>query len=196
MNVEKIKCASTKFLGKNVVYYDEINSTQDIIRNLAEKKVENGTLVIASNQTAGHGTKGKTWSVEKGKNITMSFVIYPKCKPEKLNGITVGIAEAIIEAIDELYAYKLNLKEPNDIMLNGKKICGILTQSVTLEEVVSYVVIGIGFNVNQVDFSGEIANIATSLKKEFNIEFKREEIIAKILEKIEQLLLKSFDWSV
>ena len=70
-------------------------------------------------------------------------------------------------------------------MLNGKKICGILTQSVTLAEKVDYVLIGIGVNVNQVEFEGELLNIATSLKKEFNMEFEREEIVAKILEKLE-----------
>ena len=65
MNIDKIKNANTKILGKNVIYYDEISSTQDIIRNLAEKHVENGTIVIADNQVNGKGTKGRTWVSEK-----------------------------------------------------------------------------------------------------------------------------------
>ena len=77
------------------------------------------------------------------------------------------------------------IKEPNDLMLNDKKICGILTQCTTLKETVCYVLIGIGFNVNQVEFNKELSDIATSLKKEFNIEFEREEIVAKILENLE-----------
>lgn len=185
MNIEKIKNANTKFLGENVVFYDEIGSTQDVIRELAEKHVENGTVVITDNQISGKGTKGRIWSTEKSKNITMSFVIYPKCEAEALEGLTVNIAKAIVEAIKELYGYKLEIKVPNDVMLNGKKICGILTQCVTLEEKVNYILIGIGFNVNQVQFNKEISNIATSLKAEYNKEFKREDIIAKILEKLE-----------
>ena len=185
MNIEKIKNANTKVLGKNIVFYKEIDSTQDEIRKMAEKHTANGTLVIADNQFSGKGTKGRVWTTESGKNITMSLVIYPNCKVEELEGFTVNIAEAIKEAIKELYGYKLDIKEPNDLMLNGKKICGILTQSVTLAEKVDYVLIGIGFNVNQVEFEGELSNIATSLKKEFNMEFEREEIAAKILEKLE-----------
>ena len=184
MNIEKIKNANTKVLGKNIVFYKEIDSTQDEIRKMAEKHTANGTLVIADNQFSGKGTKGRVWTTESGKNITMSLVIYPNCKVEELEGFTVNIAEAIKEAIKELYGYKLDIKEPNDLMLNGKKICGILTQSVTLAEKVDYVLIGIGFNVNQVEFEGELSNIATSLKKEFNMEFEREEIVAKILEKL------------
>jgi len=89
MNIDKIKNANTKILGKNVIYYDEISSTQDIIRNLAEKHVENGTIVIADNQVDGKGTKGRTWVSEKNKNITMSLIMYPNCKVEKLEGLTV-----------------------------------------------------------------------------------------------------------
>ena len=89
MNIDKIKNANTKILGKNVIYYDEISSTQDIIRNLAEKHVENGTIVIADNQVDGKGTKGRTWVSEKNKNITMSLIMYPNCKVEKLEGLTI-----------------------------------------------------------------------------------------------------------
>lgn len=188
MDIKKIKNSNTKILGKNVIYYSEVGSTQDIVRKLAENHTENGTLVITDNQTKGKGTKGRIWSTEKNKNITMSFVVYPNCKAKKLEGLTVDIAKAIVEAMDELYGYKLDIKMPNDIILNGKKICGILTQSVTLEEKVCYVLVGIGFNVNQVEFNNEIVNIATSLKREFNIEFEREEIISKILEKLEKNL--------
>ena len=184
MNIDKIKNANTKILGKNVIYYDEISSTQDIIRNLAEKHVENGTIVIADNQVNGKGTKGRTWVAEKNKNITMSLIMYPNCKVEKLEGLTIEIARQIVKAIKELYGYKLKIKEPNDLMLNDKKICGILTQCTTLKETVCYVLIGIGFNVNQVEFNKELSDIATSLKKEFNIEFEREEIVAKILENL------------
>ena len=187
MNIEKIKNANTKFLGKNIVFYDEIGSTQDVIRKMAAEHTANGTLIIADNQVSGKGTKGRVWTTEKGKNITMSFVVYPNCRVEELDGLTVNIAKAIIEAIKELYDYILKIKKPNDIMLNGKKICGILTQSATLAEKVNYVLIGIGFNVNQLVFNNEISNIATSLKREFNVDFEREEIVAKILEKLEMI---------
>ena len=111
MDIERIKNGNTKYLAKNVVYYSEIGSTQVEIRKLAENNVTGGTLVITDNQTSGHGTKGRTWNVEGGKNITMSFVIYPDCEISKLEGLTIKIAEAIVEAIDELYGYKLSIKD-------------------------------------------------------------------------------------
>ena len=188
MNLEKIKTANTKYLGKNVVYLKQTNSTQEVAKKLIKQEIENGSVIITDNQLEGKGTKGRKWITSKEKNIMMTIVLYPNTKVYKLEGLTIKIAQAIKEAIKQLYGYMLTIKEPNDLYLNGKKIAGILTQSTSLQEQVKNLYIGIGFNVNEDDFPKELEIIATSLKKEYQKNFEREEIIGKILEEIEKIV--------
>ena len=185
MNVEKIKQTNTKYIGKNVLYYKTINSTHIKAEELAKEKVCNGTVLIANKQTNGIGTRGRNWYTGK-KNIAMTIVLYPKCTLEKLNSITIQIAECMKQTIKELYSYNLEIKKPNDLMLNNKKICGILTQVAMQNNVVHYLLISIGFNVNEEKFSKELEQIATSLKKEYGKEFEVERIICKFLEILEK----------
>lgn len=184
MNIEKIKMAKTEYLGKNIVFYEQIESTQDKAKELVNK-VPNGTIVITDEQTSGKGTKGRVWYNEKEKNIAMTIILKPNCNISKLEGFTLKIAELLKETIYELYECNLEIKKPNDLMLNNKKICGILTESVTQKEIVKVVYIGIGFNVNTTEFSKEIEGIATSLKKELDKNFERENIIREFVEKFE-----------
>lgn len=156
MNIEKIKKANTKYLGKEIIYQEEMESTQDLAKKIAKGNSKHGTLVITDNQSKGRGTKGRTWVASKGKNITMTLLVKKEWKIEKLEGLTIKIAEAIQGAIQELFSYSLTIKEPNDLLLNGKKICGILTESSTTLSTVNYVLIGIGFNVNEETFEGEL----------------------------------------
>lgn len=189
MNLKKIKKAKTKFLGKEIIYKKELDSTQDLAKELVkENKCKNGTLVICDSQTNGKGTKGRSWISENNKNITMTIIINKDIEISKLNGITLKIAEEIKKSIKNLYNYELAIKEPNDLLLNNKKICGILTESSIISNKVNYILIGIGFNANQEEFDNSLINIATSLKKEHKKEFEREEIIVNILERIENIL--------
>lgn len=191
MNLKKIKNAKTKVLGKEVIYYEQINSTQEKAKKMLCENIENGSLIIADSQTNGIGTKGRNWYSGDYKNILMTMVIYPNCNIQNLNGLTMQIAKSMKDTIKELYDIQINIKEPNDLMLRDKKIAGILTQSATYKELAKYILIGIGFNVNEVDFSDEIANIATSLKKEYLRDFEREEIIVRFIEKFEKYLIKN-----
>ena len=181
MNIEKIK----KNINKKIEYYEKIEST-----HLYAKKIEKqgDKILIAEEQTGGIGTKGRTWHSGKNKNIAITIIKHPKCKINELEGLTTKIAEVIVEAIYELYGIKLEIKIPNDLLLNGKKICGILTEIHTMSEKIEYMLISFGFNVNEEDFNPEIEKIATSLKKEFNKEFNREEIIIQIIKKINNLI--------
>ena len=120
----------------------------------------------------------------------MTIILKPSCKACNLKDLTVDIAKTMKKTIFELYNIELKIKEPNDLLLNNKKICGILTQINSIGENINYLLISFGFNVNEEDFSDEIKEIATSLKKEFNKEFEREEIIKKFIEKLEKLILK------
>ena len=186
MEIEKIKKAQTKIIGKQIEYFKEINSTNIYAEKIADRPEENGKVIIAEIQTNGIGTKGRSWYTGVGNNIAMTIILKPKCNLEKLEGITVKIAECIKEAIFKLYNIQLEIKKPNDLILNNKKICGILTKTNTIGEKINYLIIGIGLNVNEEHFDKETINIATSLKKEFKKEFSREDIIIKIIEILEK----------
>ncbi len=188
MNIEKIKNASTKKIGKKIEYYKEISSTHKYAKEIALQSDTNGKLIIAEIQTAGIGTKGRTWYTGENKNIAMTIILKPKCKIRELEGLTIKIAKCMQKTIYDLYGYKLEIKEPNDLILNNKKICGILTEINTISEKINYLLISLGFNVNEDEFSEETKDIATSLKKEFGKEFAREDIIVKFIENLEKIL--------
>lgn len=188
MDIEKIRKAKTNYIGKEIIYKEEMESTQEIAKMLAKNGAKNGSLIITDNQTKGKGTKGRIWEASKQKNITMTIILKPNYKIEKLEGLTLKIVNAIKEAVQELYNYELGIKKPNDLLLNNKKICGILTQASSIENKVNYILIGIGFDVNEENFNKELQNIATSLKIEYGKNFEREEIIVKIIEKIERII--------
>lgn len=187
MNLEKIRNAKTKIIGKKIEYFKEIESTHIYGRKIAEDKESDGKVLLAEVQTGGIGTKGRSWYTGYVKNIAMTIILHPKCKIDELDNLTVEIAEKIKEAIYELYVYKLEIKKPNDLIFNGKKICGILTELHSQGEKIKYLLISLGFNVNEDEFSEETKDIATSLKKETGKEFSREEIICKIVEKLEEI---------
>lgn len=165
MNLEKIKNAKTSYLGKEIIYQEEMESTQEVAKQLAKENGKNGTIIITENQTKGRGTKGRSWITSKGKNITMTIFVRQNFNIAQLEGFTIRIAEAIKEAIEELYSYSLTIKKPNDLLLKGKKIAGILTETAILKESVNYLLIGIGFNVNEEKFSKELRKYCHILKK-------------------------------
>ena len=180
LDIEKIKSnLKTSFLGKNIVYHEEIDSTQDEAKRLAKQdKATNGMYIVTDNQTKGKGTKGRTWYGGEYENICGTFVLTPNCNIKQIENLTILIAQCLVATIKDLYDIQLDIKYPNDLMCNGKKVSGILTESVTNKEIVKYIFIGIGIDVNQIIFTPEIEQIATSLKKEYNKEFNREEIIS------------------
>lgn len=186
MDLEKIKNANTRKIGKKLEYFEKISSTHKYAKEIAMQKDSDGKLIIAEMQTDGIGTKGRTWYTGKNKNIAMTIILKPQCKISKLEGLTIQTAECMKKAIYDLYQIYLEIKEPNDLMLDGKKICGILTQINTISEKINYLIISLGFNVNEDNFSEETQNIATSLKKEYNQNFEREEIIKKFIEILEK----------
>ena len=213
MNIQQIQNSKTKLIGKTIKYQEQITSTHIIAKQIATRKINstakiqftdepkttsrietiNGTIILADLQTAGIGTKGRKWYTGKGKNIAMTIILKPKCKIEKLQNLTKTIAISMQQAIKELYQYYLTIKEPNDLLLNGKKICGILTEISTISEQINYLLISVGFNVNEEEFSPETETIATSLKKEYHKDFQREEIITKFIEILENNILEEIE---
>ncbi len=189
--LEKNSNNNKKIIGKKRIYFEEMDSTQIKARELAEaKSVENGSIIITDNQTKGIGTHDRKWYTTKAKNLTFTMIIYPECSIQKLNTLTYDIAKIITNTIYTLYNYKLEIKKPNDIVYNGRKMGGILTQITTSGDKIKYLLIGIGFNVNQTEFNDELKDIATSMQIEFNKEFDREEILTEFLYKFEQYILQ------
>lgn len=181
------KYLQTKIIARNIKEYEILDSTQEMAKTMIGKE-PHGTMILTKQQTNGIGTHQRKWYTNPNDNITFTLILYPNCKISELEGITIQIAECIKKALKELYNIEVKIKEPNDIMLNNKKLAGILTQTSTIEEQVQYLLIGIGLNVNQTEFINEIEEIATSLKKEYQTEFEKEKIIAEICNKIEENL--------
>ena len=125
---------------------------------------------------------------ENGKNIAMTIILKPKCKITDLKNLTIEIANCMQKTIYDLFEIRLDIKEPNDLILNGKKISGILTEINTIGDKINYLLISIGFNVNEEFFSDDLKDIATSLKKEFDKYFSREEIIVSFIRNLEIIL--------
>ena len=115
----------------------------------------------------------------------MTIILQPKCKITDLKNLTIEIANCMQKTIYDLFEIRLDIKEPNDLILNGKKISGILTEINTIGEKINYLLISIGFNVNEEFFSDDLKDIATSLKKEFDKYFSREEIIVSFIRNLE-----------
>ena len=187
MDLEKIKSANTQYLGKEIEYFKEISSTHTYAKKITMQEKQNGKIIIAETQTNGIGTKGRAWYTGESKNIALTIILKPECEISKLEGLTIKIAKCVQKAIEELYQISLEIKEPNDLMLNGKKICGILTEIHTRGDKIEYLLISFGFNVNEDNFNEETSNVATSLKKETGKEYVREEILIKIIEKLEEI---------
>lgn len=186
MNIEKIKKANTKKIGKQIKYFEELESTHLYSKKIADIKENNGLIVLADIQKGGIGTKGRKWYTGNANNIAMTIILNSNIKLSNLDELTTKIAKWVQNTIKELYDYELQIKKPNDLYLNQKKIGGILTQTNIIGEKINYLLISIGFNVNETQFSEEVKNIATSLKKEYNKDFSREEIIVKLIEKVEK----------
>lgn len=164
-----------------------IKSTHIYLKENNNKYTEN-IAIIAEEQTGGIGTKGRNWHTGSNKNIAISILYKPQKDATNLEGLTIKIAQKLQQTMKENYNINLTIKEPNDLMLNGKKICGILTESSTIGNEINYIIISIGFNVNENEFPKELENIATSLYKETGKKFDKEKIIKNFIDALENII--------
>ena len=175
------------FISK-IKYFDEIDSTNNEAKRNGELASQSGILYITESQTGGRGRRGKAWVSPKGSGIWMSLLFKPNVTPNKASMLTIVSAMAIKAAINKVCPdAKCMIKWPNDIVLNGKKVCGILTEMSAELEYIHYVVIGIGINVNTLDFPDEIKDIASSLYKETGSKIKRSDIILEFSREFKRL---------
>ncbi|WP_100372730.1 biotin--[acetyl-CoA-carboxylase] ligase [Bacillus sp. FJAT-45037] len=179
----------TEFLGQELTYFDEIDSTQFVAQKLAQSGVEEGHVVVANEQTAGRGRLGRIWHSKPNSTISMSIILRPELPPQKTPQLTLLAAVAVVRAIKKNTGLSCDIKWPNDILLGGKKLVGILTEMQADPDLVHSVIVGIGINVNQDedDFADDIKDIATSLKVASKHTVDRARLIADLLAEFEWL---------
>ena len=175
----------TQWAGKKVYYRNETESTNEDARELAEEGMEHGALVVAKHQTGGKGRRGRSWECESGNSVAMSLLLHPEFSPEKAPMLTLLTALSVAEVLEKLTEADIKIKWPNDILINRKKVCGILTEMRAEEGVIDHVVVGVGINVNQNGMPEEIAGFATSLLMEMGQRYGRADIMVAIMEYFE-----------
>lgn len=180
---------ATKVFGKTIRSFAEVDSTQSVAHQLAAQGAGEGTLVIAERQTAGRGRMGRTWFSPEGKGIWMSLLLQPKIPLARTPQLTLLTAVAVCRAIRRIGQVDAAIKWPNDILIDGKKVCGILLESVAEKERVRYVIAGIGISANfqSSDYPEDLRPIATSLLIASGKAVNRSALIAEVLAELEKL---------
>jgi BirA family biotin operon repressor/biotin-[acetyl-CoA-carboxylase] ligase len=177
----------TKRFGKDVYSFQETSSTSDVASALARGSAEEGTVVVADKQTAGRGRIGRSWESPPGVGIWMSVILRPRVPPMNAPQFTIASAMAVSDLLQEETGLEVSIEWPNDIVVRGKKVCGILTEMVAEQDRVEFVIVGIGLNVNQSqdDFSPLLTEMATSLYLEDGVKRDRTALLCRLLEQLE-----------
>lgn len=188
----------TSWAGQEIFYYDVTDSTNARAKQLAEEGHPNGTLAVAEKQEAGRGRRGRSWEAPAGSGIYMTLVLKPEIDPNNASMITLVAALAVAGAISKCTGKSAGIKWPNDIVMNGKKVCGILTEMSAQFDYVNHIVVGIGINVHNEYFPKEIEQMATSIYLETGEHMNRAALIEEVLEQFERyyaVYLKTEDLS-
>lgn len=173
----------TKKIGLKIEYVESCPSTQIIAHQLAQEGAPDGTVVLTETQTAGRGRMARKWDSAAQKGVWMSIILRPDVVPQKAPQFTLVTAVAVVRAIEEVTKLQPKIKWPNDILLNGKKCTGILTELQSDVDGIQALIIGIGLNINQEkqDFHPEVQEIATSLKMESGEPVSRQKLVQSLL---------------
>lgn len=177
----------TEYVGRNFIYCEEVESTNSFLMESSDYD-KNGTVVLSEFQTGGRGRKDRLWFSNKDQNLTFSILLKSGFKPNQINIINLGTSLAVAQALENLYQLRVDLKWPNDVLVNGQKIAGILLESVSKGNKITKVVIGIGINVNQPNFTGKFLIHPTSIKKEIKETASREKLLSEFLNNFEEIL--------
>ena len=188
----------TQWVGRNIVYYPETDSTNLRIRELGDAGAPHGTLAVADMQTSGRGRRGRTWESPPGSSIYMSILLRPDIIPGAAPMLTLVMACSVAEGISDCENVDVRIKWPNDVIAGGKKLVGILTEMSTQIDYINHVTIGVGINVNMTEFPENIRDTATSLRLETGHKVRRAPLIAAIMKRFEEnyaVFLKTQDMS-
>ena len=179
----------TGFIGRNILYYRSVSSTMDIARRVAGGGAIEGTIIIAEEQVAGRGRRGRKWSAPSGSSILLSIILYPDLA--QLPQLNMVASLAVVQSIERVCQLKPTIKWPNDVLINDKKVCGILIESDLEAKGVNKAVVGIGLNIDLDPFAlPELSAPATSLFAELGRKVSRQEILLALLFDFEQLYQK------
>lgn len=175
----------------DIIHFDSVESTNDIAGQMAKEGAPEGRVVVADEQTAGRGRFSRAWVSGKSKGLWFSLVLRPKAEAERISQLTMVMAVAVAATVSELYGLSLGIKWPNDLLLDGKKVCGILSEGLIEKGEVAHVIIGIGLNVE----AGPID--AGYLEKGFGIKVDRDRLLKELLVSIKKWyeiwLVKGFE---
>lgn len=182
-----LKGLKTKSFGRNLLWLEKTTSTNDVVAELARQGAPEGTVVAAETQTQGRGRQGRRWSSAVGKSLAFSILLRPKLHADELPEITLASAVAVARTLEDFH-FKPQIKWPNDLLLEGRKVCGILTEMGPKKDRMASVVLGIGINLNQTagDFPKELEGIATSLYRISGRKTNRAHFFQKLLLHLEE----------
>ncbi|MBL7062357.1 MAG: biotin--[acetyl-CoA-carboxylase] ligase [Dehalococcoidia bacterium] len=180
---------NTKFVGRQLYYYHQVATTMEAAKELAKKGTAEGTVIIADTQTAGRGRLGRAWLSPEG-SLSMSLILKPSL--ENLPQLVMIASLAVVRTIKKVAGLETQIKWPNDVLIKGKKVCGILIENEVKGDRVNFAIIGIGMNVNFDPLAfPEISDIATSLSHELGAEVSKVELTIALLSELEQLYLEA-----
>ena len=183
----------TKWVGHPLLFFDSIDSTNIRAKLEAEQGAESGLLVVADQQTAGRGRRGRGWESPSGSNIYYTLMLKPDfnadCAPMLTLVMALAVAKGIRQTLgrgSEEGAAKVGIKWPNDIVVDGKKVCGILTEMSMEQAYIHHIVIGVGINVRRQEFPEEIRDRAAAIEEQCGFRISRSQLIADIMEAFEE----------
>ena len=181
------RLGKTKVIGRDIRVFEETTSTNDVIEKLARDGVKEGVVVFAESQTKGRGRLGRKWMSPTHKGLWFSILLRPELTPQETTQLTVASATALRRAIKNVAGISAEIKWPNDLLIGGKEVVGILTEMSAEVDRVRHVILGIGVDVNQdaTEFPVELRKIATSLKIEAGEEICRAELATEILRELD-----------
>ncbi|RLF40841.1 MAG: biotin--[acetyl-CoA-carboxylase] ligase, partial [Thermoplasmata archaeon] len=181
----------TNIIGRGYYYYPILDSTNTHAKTFVEKKSLEGTIIVAEEQKHGRGRKSRNW-FSPPNGLWFSIILYPRIPPDYSMIITMAFSVAIAEAIEELLEIKPRIKWPNDLLINNKKVCGILTEIDAELDEIHHLIVGVGLNVNN-DLDDSIRDIATSLKLEYGKPISRILLFQRIIEKLDYYYQRVID---
>lgn len=184
---EEIRChLRTRALGSRIFIFPTTDSTNRLALDMGRKGAPHGQTILAEAQTSGRGRLGRTWTSPAGKGIYLSLILRPKLELSQVSKLTLAAAVAAAEALEAFGMRNVQIKWPNDLLIQGQKVCGILTEMVAEADRVECVILGIGINVNST--AADLPAHATSLKLEAGKTFDRSALTAELLNRLEERL--------
>lgn len=176
----------TSWAGAQLHFYRTTSSTNLLAKQAGEGEAPHGALFVANEQTAGRGRRGRSWQSPPGANIYFTILLRPRFAPEQASMLTLVMAHSVAAAIYRLTGLDVGIKWPNDVLLDGKKVCGILTEMSVEREYIHYVVCGVGINVAPQEFPEEIREHATSVEMIYGKAISKGELLQYVMEELER----------